>query len=277
MSNGTSTATIRLGAIGLGWIGLQRLLRVRDTALPGGSLDIVSLCDCSDEALHIACEAMPQAWACQDLEEMLSFDLDGILIATPSALHAAQAQRCLEAGTAVFCQKPLARDASEARQVIDAARLNDRLLGVDFSYRHLRASEQLKTAIQSGSIGTIYAMDLIFHNAYGPDKEWFYDIERSGGGCMMDLGIHLFDLALWCLDFPDIANVAGRRWHQGRALAPGERTVEDYATATMLLADGAECRCTTSWNMHAGRDAVIEAHVHGRDGGLSLTNIGGSF
>jgi predicted dehydrogenase len=48
----------------------------------------------------------------------------------------------------------------------------------------------------------VFAVDLVFHNAYGPDKPWFYDPELSGGGCVMDLGVHLVDLALWSLDFP---------------------------------------------------------------------------
>ena len=55
----------------------------------------------------------------------------------------------------------------------------------------------------------MYAVELAFHNAYGPDKEWFYDRRVSGGGCVVDLGVHLIDLALWTLGFPDVA-VPGR-------------------------------------------------------------------
>jgi len=61
-----------------------------------------------------------------------------------------------------------------------------------------------------------YLADLIFHNAYGPDKPWFYDRTLSGGGCVIDLGIHLVDLALWNLDFPKVMNVTSRLFAPGQ-------------------------------------------------------------
>src|SRR5205823_9344721 len=115
--------------------------------------------------------------------------LDGIVIATPSALHASQCLAALERGFAVFCQKPLGRNERETRAVVEAARRADRLLGVDFSYRTLGGAEAIRELIRSGSLGRIYAIDAVFHNAYGPDKAWFRDREQSGGGCVMDLGI----------------------------------------------------------------------------------------
>jgi len=103
--------------------------------------------------------------------------------ATPSALHAPQTCQALEAGTAVFCQKPLARTADETRQVIRAARRADRILGVDLSYRFVDGVPQMRELVRSGELGTVFAADLVFHNAYGPDKPWFYDVRQSGGGC----------------------------------------------------------------------------------------------
>jgi predicted dehydrogenase len=97
------------------------------------------------------------------------------VIATPSALHAEQAIAALDRGLAVFCQKPLGRDASETRAVVEAARRADRLLGVDLSYRYTRAAAALRDEVRSGALGEVYAVDLVFHNAYGPDKPWFYD------------------------------------------------------------------------------------------------------
>jgi predicted dehydrogenase len=61
--------------------------------------------------------------------------------------------------------------------------------------------------MRSGELGRVFAVDLVFHNAYGPDKPWFYDPELAGGGCVMDLGVHLVDLALWSLDFPGVTAV----------------------------------------------------------------------
>ncbi len=124
-------------------------------------------------------------------------DLDGVVIATPSALHAEQARQAFAGGVAVFCQKPLGRDLAETRAVIDAARAADRLLGVDLSYRHLAAVEAVRALLRDGELGRVYAAELTFHNAYGPDKPWFTRRSQSGGGCLIDLGTHLLDLVMW--------------------------------------------------------------------------------
>src|SRR5205085_415527 len=128
---------------------------------------------------------------------LCELDLDGLVIATPSASHAVQARAALERGIAVFCQKPLARTAAETASVVEAARAANRLLGVDLSYRHTEAMRHIGALARSGELGDIYAIDLVFHNAYGPDKAWFRDVKLSGGGCVIDLGTHLVDLALW--------------------------------------------------------------------------------
>src|SRR3546814_16842415 len=86
--------------------------------------------------------------------------------------------------------------------------------------------------LATGALGRVHALDLVFHNAYGPDKPWFYDPRLSGGGCVMDLGIHLVDLALWALDFPEIVQVASALNAGGEPLANRPAMVEDYAVAT---------------------------------------------
>src|SRR5439155_24356843 len=134
-----------------------------------------------------------------------------------------------------FCQKPLGRDAGEVEAVIAAARAADRLLGVDLSYRWTAGMRAVRDLVRSGALGEIYAADLVFHNAYGPDKPWFYDPALSGGGCMMDLGVHLVDLALWTLDFPEASDVSGRLFAGGAPLRDRATQVEDYAVATVGL------------------------------------------
>ena len=142
------------------------------------------------------------------------------MIATPSALHAAQAQAALERGLSVFCQKPLGRTAAETRAVVETARVTDRLLAVDLSYRWTSGMQRIRELIRAGEFGRVYAADLTFHNAYGPDKPWFYDPAHSGGGCVMDLGVHLVDLALWALDFPEVEDVASQLFAAGARLGP---------------------------------------------------------
>jgi predicted dehydrogenase len=183
----------------------------------------------------------------------------------------------LESGAAVFCQKPLGRSERETAWVIDGARRADLLLGVDLSYRFTEGMQRIRELVRRGEIGDVFAADLVFHNAYGPDKEWFYDVERAGGGCVMDLGIHLVDLALWTLGFPTVEAVTSRLFAGGSPLGGRPRVVEDYGVARLDLATGATVQIACSWRLSAGCDARIEAAFYGTEGGARLHNVGGSF
>ena len=261
----------KVGFLGTGWIGRHRM----EAALATGAIEAAAVCDPSPECAAEAMKLAPDAMQATSFQELLAQDLDGIVIATPSALHAEQSIAALERGMAVFCQKPLGRDAAEAQAVIDAARNADRLLSVDFSYRYTAAARALGEQLRNGRIGQPFAADLVFHNAYGPDKPWFYDRAQSGGGCVMDLGVHLVDLLLWLLDFPEVVNVSSTLLAGGKPV--GGDAVEDYAVATLTLANGVVARLACSWRLHAGQEAVIEASLYGTGGGASLHNVGGSF
>ncbi|WP_157218436.1 Gfo/Idh/MocA family protein [Flavisphingomonas formosensis] len=260
----------RIGFLGVGWIGRHRM----ETLLASGAAEAVAVCDTSAECLAHAARLAPGAAQVGSLDEMLSLKLDAVVIATPSALHAEQAIRSLEAGVATFCQKPLGRSAAEVGAVVDAARTADRLLGLDLSYRHAEAVRQIAALVRKGALGRLFAIDLTFHNAYGPDKDWFYDPALSGGGCVIDLGVHLVDLALWILGFPPVDAVDARLMAGGRPLVAGQ--VEDYAVA-QFNAGGVEVRLACSWRLNAGCEAVIEAEFFGDAGGARLRNVNGSF
>ncbi len=264
--------TPALGFLGVGWIGRHRMEAIANS----GFGRIAAVADTSAEMIGAARETAPDAQVADGLDGLLAMGLDGIVIATPSAMHAEQSVRALQAGTAVFCQKPLGRTAGEVRQVVDAARAADRLLAVDLSYRFTEGMRAIRERIARGELGKVYAVDLVFHNAYGPDKPWFYDPALSGGGCVMDLGVHLVDLALWALDFPGVENVTSRLFAGGEVLAGADRC-EDYATARVDLADGTAVDLACSWKVSAGQDAVIGASFYGTGGGAALRNVNGSF
>ena len=123
----------RVGFLGTGWIGRHRM----EAMLATGAVEAVAVCDPSNECAAEAAKLAPDARQVGSLEEMLALDIDGVVIATPSALHAAQSITAFDAGKAVFCQKPLGRTAAETQAVVDAARSADRLLGVDLSQQML--------------------------------------------------------------------------------------------------------------------------------------------
>jgi predicted dehydrogenase len=266
-----SRARPRLGFAGTGWIGRNRL----ETMVGAGAAEMAAVYDPSPAAVEAALRSGAGAVVCETFAELLAQPVDGIVIATPSALHAVQAEAALAAGKAVFCQKPLARTATETRAVLTAARAADRLLGVDLSYRAHTGMRRIRDLIAGGELGSVYAVEGAFHNAYGPDKPWFYDPKLSGGGCLLDLGIHLIDLALWCLDFPAVA-VADAVLSGGGAPLTGSK-VEDYAAARLVLGTGTSVQLACSWKAPAGCDARIELTFFGTKGGAVFSNLGGSF
>jgi predicted dehydrogenase len=263
----------KIGFIGIGWIGQHRL----KAAVACGAAKIVALSDPAENALKAAAAHVPGAKLVPDLEGLLRLDLEGVVIASPTALHADQAISCLGSGMAVFCQKPLGRTAAETAKVVRAAHASGRLLAVDMCYRFVRSVGKIKELIQEGAIGEIYACELVFHNAYGPDRPWYRDPKLSGGGCVIDLGIHLVDLVLWMLDFPRLESVTSRLFARGKSLAAGESTLEDFAVARLDFATGATANLACSWNLPAGRDAIIRAAFFGTRGGLAVKNVDGSF
>lgn len=263
----------RLGFVGLGWIGRKRLEAV-------ARADVAEICvlqDVSVEATSEAHKLASEALICASFDDVLAQNLDGVVIATPNRFHSEQAIAALKRGVAVFCQKPLGRTATETRAIVTAAQDANRLLGVDLSYRKISAMRMVSSLVETGTIGKVFAVDAKFHNAYGPDKPWFYDFALAGGGCVLDLGVHLIDLALEPLHFPRITRLESAVYSHGAPLQPGDQQIEDYAVAMICTADDTIINLSCSWNLHAGRDVDIELTFYGTGGAASLRNVDGSF
>lgn len=263
----------RLGFVGLGWIGRNRL----DAVARRPDVEVAALHDVDPAKLDAAAGTYAEAARPESFDALLDADLDGVVIATPNGCHAEQAIACLERGLPVFCQKPLALDGAQTRAVVAAADRADRLLGVDYSYRHVRGMAELRQHVRAGRLGDLLAVDLTFHNAYGPDKAWCHDRALAGGGCLLDLGVHLVDLALWLQDDLDLAVVDSARYAQGRRLPPADPAIEDLAFATFRSSGGAVVRLACSWHAQSGCDAIIGARLFGTRGGAVWRNVGGSF
>jgi predicted dehydrogenase len=263
----------RLGFVGLGWIGRNRL----ESVLQADVAEIAAVHDVQEDAAAEGQKISPGAVLFSSFDELLRHDLDGVVIATPNRFHAEQAIAALESGMAVFCQKPLGRNAFETRRIVEAARSADCLLGVDLSYSAMPAMQTISGLVESGALGKIFAVDAKFHNGYGPDKSWFYDFSLSGGGCMLDLGSHLVDLALQPLGFPPVSRVQSSLFASGELLKKRSQAIEDYGVATIETGDGTVINLSCCWNLNIGREADIEIAFYGTRGGAALRNVDGSF
>lgn len=268
-------AVPRLGFLGTGWIGRHRLRAISAR----GVAAVAAVADLSEEAMRDACVGLPSPPRVGDsLSALLEDnDLDGVVISTPNAVHAEQSITALERGVAVFCQHPIGRTAMETRRVVDAARANDRLLCSDLAYRFTSSVGGIREIVRRGELGDIFAVDVTFHTPIAPDRHWFQDVAISGDGCVLDLGSHVLDLALWTLDYPALRSATSRIYGAGKPLRWPYEEVEDYAVARLDLETGACVQLTCAWDRPSGHQAVIAASFHGTSGLASFQNVHGSY
>lgn len=264
----------RLGFAGLGWIGAQRMQVLANSKLA----EVVAVCDPQPQALDKACAPLLcRPTVCETFEDLLLQQLDGIVIATPNALHESQSIAAMEQGLAVFSQKPLALSRQGTDLLLELAREKNLPLGIDWSYRFLAGVPELKRRIRSGELGAITAAELCFHNAYGPDASWYYDLARAGGGCLLDLGCHLLDLCHWLIGARDPRAVNARCFKNGSRLYPPLAEPEDFLMADIDYAIGPQVHLSCSWRASAGRGAIIGCRIFGTRGGAEIRNVDGSF
>lgn len=260
----------RLALLGCGWIACNRLRQIRQSA----PVDVVALADTDDTALRAAAQWAPGADCLPHLAHLGSDYLDGVMISTPSALHAGQALAMLERGLPVFVQKPMGLDSGEVGRVLATAERLDLPVETDLCYRYLKSARALRRELGRGAVGEPYCVEAWFHNAFRPGSGWSHEPALAGGGALMDLGIHLLDLIMWTTDLPLALRRATLR-AAGETRQSGQ--VEDFALLELTLANGADVRMIVTWDASTGQDADIGMRLFGAGGNLELKNVNGSF
>jgi predicted dehydrogenase len=247
---------IGLGFAGVGWLGESLIKEL--PKLP--QLGLAAVQDARvDLAAHIA-ERYGSPWYGSSFEDMVRLPtVDAVVICTPNALHVPQAGLALAAGKHVLVQKPLALSYADAEAVIAEAAKRERLLFVDYTYRFLATMDAFRK-----SLGTVRTAKAKFHNIYGPgaEKTWFFDPKLSGGGALMDLGVHLLDLALWLVQPRSVQLVDC--WLDQRPL--------EHAARLELRLDDVPFELEVSWN--AARPLT---EISFEIDGVRWENVDGSF
>jgi len=180
--------------------------------------------------------------------------VDAIIVATPAPLHRDMVLHALGAGKHVLCEKPLATTVEACREIVSQA--GDRVLAVGFNHRYFPCMQHLKRAVASGSLGDIqHVRALAGHRGVSEFRaEWMYRGDLSGGGVMMDIGLHMTDLIRWVAgEITEVFGVAsGNVWK-----VPGS---EDHATATMVTAGGVPVSYHATWGEWKGYRLVLEIY-----------------
>ena len=276
-------APLRVGVIGVGWAGQQHLAAFG--ALPGAR--VVAIAGLEEPvraalAAHYEVERDVARW-----EDLLEVDgLDAVSVAVPTFMHAPIAIAALERGMHVLSEKPIARTATEAHSMVEAARRADRVLDVAFNHRQRGDIQKLKAAIDAGRLGRPYYAKAWWLRRTGIPTlgSWFTRAELAGGGPLVDIGVHVLDYSLFLLGNPAVSAVSASTYdllgHSGfgsnptatKSGATGSETfdVEDLATVFMRLEDGATLLIEASWAAHRADGDQFGITLYGTEGGAEL-------
>lgn len=246
--------------------------------------ELVAVADVNAERVEAVGKELEVDYAYTDPVKMLEEQSpDVVSVATPNKFHKPLTIAALEAGAHVLCEKPMAMNASEADEMLAAADRAGRRIMINFSFRFTPQSWQLKKEVESGILGDIYFARTQWLRRRGLPGfgGWFGQKELSGGGPLIDLGVHRLDLALWLMDYPEPSWVLGMTHDPiGSRLAKEQGKafdVEDFAAAFIRFKNGAGLELTASWASNIRDPEMMETRLLGADGGLVQHNVGGGY
>ena len=197
-------------------------------------------------------------------------DIDIVVVSTPNNLLAEVGTEALRSGKHVLIEKPMAVRVEDAESMVEEARRLGRKLKVGCNLRNHPAVAEAREILVSGAIGEpMFLRGCYGHGGRpGYDKEWRCDPEKSGGGELVDQGIHLIDISRWFLG--DIDEVSGFISTAFWKIAP----LEDNVFALLRTADGKVASLHTSWTRWRNK---FQLEVFGKKGYLVIDGLGGSY
>jgi len=266
MSN-ASARRVRVGVIGTSWwADLEHLpgLRAR------GDVDLVALCGRDERRLHALADRYGIPARHTDWRALVTGGgLDAVVLSTPNHLHHPQALLALEHGLHVVCEKPLALDLAQARELVARAEAARRQTLTFFSYRTVGAAAHVKRLVSAGFLGRPHHVSARYltasHLSPGKPAQWRMKRAEAGTGVLGDLGSHLVDLVRFWLG--DLTRVSAS-WLTLTRERRGEAVDADEAVSFLAeLACGAQATFHAS-KLVAGHGNTIVIELHGTEGTL---------
>lgn len=260
-------AKTSLGLIGLGYVGrihLQNCLKLKKAQL-------TAVADVSKQALKVARKlGIPNTYE-NYLELLNKSNVDAVIIALPTHLHAESAKAAAECHKHVLLEKPLARNTAEGKEILDAANKHNIKLAIGYALRFSPPYQELKNRIESGELGEIqiaYAADIgtgpFVHragtDAPTPVPEWRWKKELTGGGALLDQGSHMINLTRWYF-----GNVVEAKSYLGHRLNLEQ---EDHAICLLKFDRGQIGLINVGWFSMQNR---LEIEVYGTAGHATTT------
>ena len=209
-------------------------------------------------------------------------DIDAVSICLPNDMHLPVTLAALDAGKHVLIEKPIGLSSHEGAEMVAAAKAAGKVLGIAFSKRHRHDVELLKQQVIAGQLGRVYHAKAFWWRRSGIPGigSWFTDKERSGGGALIDIGIHVLDMVLWLMGNPTVTAVTAASYSelgpQGKGQWQGGRfkidldspfEVDDYTTAFLRTAEGATIQVDAAWAAYTHHTDEMGVSLLGSKGG----------
>ena len=272
---------LKIGIIGLGSISESHI----QGYLENPHVELYAFCDIVHERAKEKAERYGVKHVFTDYNEMLSLkEIDAVSVCTWNAAHAPCTIAALEAGKHVLCEKPTAMSAEEAIEMKKAAEKSGKLLMIGFVRRYGNDCRILKEFIDKDFLGDIYYAKANYTRKIGNPGGWFGDKSLSGGGPLIDLGVHVIDFVKYVMGNPKPVSVYGATFEKlgSRSNIKGKEiykaasatdndicNVEDLATAMIRFDNGAVLVVETSFSLHTKKgNGTIE--LFGTKGGAKL-------
>ena len=255
---------IKIGIIGTG--GISHMHMVGYTAQE--NVEVTAACDLDENRLEAFGNKYGVEKLYTDYNEMLrKEELDGVSVCTWNNAHAPATIAALEAGKNVLCEKPMAMNVKEAAAMQDAAEKAGKLLMIGFVKRFMKETEICREFIEKGHLGDIYYAKATYLRRCGNPGGWFADMKRSGGGPLIDLGVHVIDQVRYLMGKPKAVSVSavtfnnlGLRYdikgieRYKAADYSNYCDVEDMASALIRFDNGAALAVETSYSLNLKED-----------------------
>ncbi|WP_138754306.1 Gfo/Idh/MocA family protein [Paenibacillus sinopodophylli] len=271
---------IQIAVIGTGSISSLHL----DAYMKNTNAALYAVCDLNAERAQAAAEKYGAEKVYTDYRELLADPVvDAVSICTWNNTHAEISIAALEAGKHVLVEKPLCKTVEEATKVQEAVQRSGKLLQVGFVRRYDTNAQLLRAMVDRGEFGDIYFAKASTLRRLGNPGGWFSDIERSGGGPLIDIGVHVIDLCWYMMGRPKPVSVSANTYHklgnrsnvqhlsfyQAADYDAEQNTVEDMANALIRFENGASLLVDVSFTLHAkANETVIK--LYGEKGGFEI-------
>lgn len=250
----------KIGVIGLG--GVAQLVHLPNLVkMPNA--EIVSFAEINKNRLHTISDKYNIQQRYTNYKDLLEkSDVDAVIVATPTSTHKEIAIDCLKAGKNVLVEKPLARTHLEAKEIVDVAKKSKKILMVGMNLRYRPDTMLLRSLLNSNEIGEPFYIKCGWIRKQSSSEKWFTKREESGGGVIIDLGIHLLDLSLWLLDYPEIESVATKNFYHNT------KSVEDTSISCIKCKNSAVINLEVSWSLPVAKDHFF-LDIFGAKGSIS--------